>query len=98
MRYYEACAWRLLGEVALAEGDEHLDEARENLEKSAATFKSIGAENDYALALAGLGRQRLAARDRSGAEKNLREALAIFERLKTLVEPERVRGTLARLS
>jgi class 3 adenylate cyclase/tetratricopeptide (TPR) repeat protein len=95
MKYYQACAWRLIGEVALAEGRAQRDLARQSFQKSAAGFKAVGAENDYALALAGWGRQRIADADRAGAEGHLREALAIFERLGTLREPDVVRGILA---
>jgi hypothetical protein len=97
MKFYEGCAWRLFGEVALAEGGEGLSSAARHLEKSMATLEPLGAENELALAWAAYGRvcQRLG--ERSVARDYTTRALATFERLGTRLEPERVRRTLAEI-
>ena len=72
-------------------------EAEAHLEQSLTILKSIQAENEAALTLAALGRLRKKQRRWKAARQNLTEALETFERLGTLIEPERVRQELASL-
>ncbi len=99
----ELCGWkwfagrarRCLGEVALRTGS--LKEAEDHLGQGLAILDSIGAENEAALARAALGRLRMKQRRWTHARRDLSEALATFERLGTLIEPDRVRQDLAAL-
>jgi tetratricopeptide (TPR) repeat protein len=95
MRYFWGRAARLLGELAIAEGD--LESAVAYVEKAIDVLASIGAENDLALAYAGRGRLRLRRGEPGPAQSDLARALALFERLGTLGEPDRVRAELASL-
>jgi tetratricopeptide (TPR) repeat protein len=99
MRFYVASAQRLLGEIKLSAnlGVNGLAEAAEHFEKSIALLYEIGAENELALALAGYGHLHQRRGDVARARACLTEALAIFERLGTLREPDRVRQLLAAL-
>ena len=60
-------------------------------ERSMALLQQIGAENELALAYAGYGRLHQQQGDLAQARAYLRRALAIFERLGTLHEPDRIR-------
>jgi tetratricopeptide (TPR) repeat protein len=84
---------RCLAEVALAERD--VEEALRRLESALVPLRESRSENELALALAALGRARRLAGDDSAADAHLQEALAIFERLGTGDEPDRVRHELA---
>jgi hypothetical protein len=55
----------------------------------------MGAENDLAHSLAGLGAIDLESGDRESGSARLGEALAIYERLGTLGVPDAVRAVLA---
>ena len=92
--YYVGWAQRILGEIALK-----IDPARavSHFEKSIAVFQEIKAENDLALAYAGYGRIQMQQGQFAQARDYLTKALQIFERLGTLIEPEKVRGILAEL-
>ena len=93
-RYYVGFAHRLLGEIALknnpAQGTSHL-------EKSIAVLQEIKAENELALAYAGYGRLHKKQGQVEQAREYLAKALEIFERLGTLIEPDKVREELAEL-
>jgi len=93
-RYYAGFAQRLLGEIALktnpAQGASHF-------EKSIAVLQEIKAENELALAYAGYGRLHKQKDQIAQAREYLTKALEIFERLGTLIEPDKVREELTGL-
>jgi tetratricopeptide (TPR) repeat protein len=93
-RYYLGWAQRLLGEIALKN---NLARAAAHFEKSIAVLQKIKAENELALAYAGYGRLHKQKGHITQAREYLTKALKIFERLGTLIEPEKVREVLAEL-
>jgi tetratricopeptide (TPR) repeat protein len=95
MRAYTGWAHRLLGEVALKTDIEH---AGAHFEKSIDIFRQLQAENELALAYAGYGRLYKLQGDIVQAREYLAKALEIFDRLGTLIEPDKVRKELAELS
>ena len=95
--FYIACADRLLGEVATAEGGDQYPVAAAHLEKSIAAFERLGAHNELALAWASYGQLLDKLGDRARAHEYLTRAIQGFERLGTLIEPDRVRRMLAEL-
>jgi tetratricopeptide (TPR) repeat protein len=88
-------AHRLLGEVALSTNQ---PQAELHFEQSIPIFQGIKAENELALAYGGLGRCHKQQGDISEARECLTQALEIFERIGTLLEPDKVRKELAGLS
>ncbi|MGD2038297.1 MAG: hypothetical protein PVH28_10465, partial [Desulfobacterales bacterium] len=94
MRYELGFAHRLLGEISLKNNP---DQAAPHFEKSTVIFQEIKAENELALAYAGYGRLLKEHGEIAQAREYLTNALDIFERLGTLIEPEKVRGILAEL-
>jgi len=94
MRYEIGFALRLLGEVILKTDP---SQAVPHFEKSIAIFHEIKAENELALAYAGYGRLHKQQNQIPQAREYLMRALEIFERLGTLLEPDRVREILAEL-
>lgn len=94
MQFAIGSAHRLLGEVALCTDPA---EAALHFEHSLVILQQIGAENDLALAYAGYGRLRSQQEEPTLARDYLSRALAIFERLGTLGELEKVRQELLRL-
>ena len=93
-RYYSAFAQRLLGEIALKTNPA---QAVPHFEKSIAVFQDIKAENELALSFAGYGRCYKLKGQIAQALEYLTKALKIFERLGTLIEPDKVRKELAGL-
>jgi tetratricopeptide (TPR) repeat protein len=93
-RYYAGFAQRLLGEIILKINP---TQAASHFEKSIAIFQEIKAENNLAMAYAGYGRLHKQQGEIARAREFLTNALEIFERLGTLIEPEKVRGILAEL-
>ncbi len=93
-RYYLGWAERLLGEVALKTNP---TQAAPHFEKSIAVLREIKAENELALAYAGYGRLHKQQGKTAQAREYLIKALEIFERLGTLIEPDKVREALAEL-
>jgi class 3 adenylate cyclase/tetratricopeptide (TPR) repeat protein len=93
-RYYLGLAQRLLGEIALKDNPA---QAASHFEKSIAVLQEIKAENELALAYAGYGRLHKQQSQIAKAREYLTKALEIFERLGTLIEPDRVREELAGL-
>ena len=93
-RYYLGFALRLLGEVTLKTDP---TQATIHFKKSIAILSEIKAENELALAFAGYGRLYMQQGNNDEARKYLNKALDIFERLDTLIEPEKVRKELAHL-
>ena len=94
-RYYLGFALRLLGEVTLKTD---LTQATTHFEKSIAILREIKAENELALAYAGYGRLYMQQGNNDEAREYLNKALEIFERLGTLIEPDKVKKKLASLS
>ncbi len=90
-RYYVGFAQRLLGEIALKTNPA---QAALYLEKSIAVLQEIKAENELAQAYAGYGRLHKQQGQIPQAREFLIKALEIFERLGTLIEPDRVREEL----
>jgi tetratricopeptide (TPR) repeat protein len=84
-------AHRLLGEIVLKD---NLAQAMIHFDKSIAIFKEIEAENELALAYAGIGRLHKKQGQVLQAREWLSKAQEIFERLGTLIEPDRVREEL----
>jgi class 3 adenylate cyclase/tetratricopeptide (TPR) repeat protein len=94
MRYYAGFAQRLLGEIVLKTNP---TQAVPHFEKSIAIFREIKAENQLALAYSGYGRFHMQQGQIAQAREYLTKALEIFERLGTLIEPEKIREELAGL-
>jgi tetratricopeptide (TPR) repeat protein len=94
MRFFMGRAQFLLGEVAI-KTDTTL--AASHFEKSIAVFQEIKAENELARAYAGYGRYYKGQGDVARACEYLTEALEIFDRLGTMIEPDKVRRELAEL-
>jgi tetratricopeptide (TPR) repeat protein len=95
VRYYAGFAQRLLGESVL---ETNPTQAVPHFEKSIAIFREIKAENQLAMAYAGYGRLHKQKGQIAQAREYLTKALEIFERLGTLIEPDRVREELAGLA
>jgi len=94
LRYELGFAHRLLGENVLKNNPA---QAAPYLEKSIAIFREIKAENELAMAYAGYGRLHKKQGEIARAREYLTKALEIFERLGTLIEPDKVREILAEL-
>jgi predicted ATPase/class 3 adenylate cyclase len=92
--YYLGQAHRLLGEVALNTDPE---ESSSHFEQAITILSEIRAENHLALAHAGYGRLSKRQGDMVQAREHLTRSLEIFERLGTLIEPDKVRRELAEL-
>jgi len=94
MKFFSGWGYRLLGEIALKT---NTDQAKFHFEKSIEVLRNIKAENELALAYAGFGRFYKLQRNIEEARKYLTESLEIFERLETLIEPEKVKRELIEL-
>jgi class 3 adenylate cyclase/tetratricopeptide (TPR) repeat protein len=94
VRYELGFAHRLLGEISLKTSPA---QAAPHYEKSIAIFQEIKAKNELAMAYAGYGRLHKTQGEIALAREYLSKALEIFERLGTLIEPEKVREILAEL-
>jgi class 3 adenylate cyclase/tetratricopeptide (TPR) repeat protein len=94
VRYYAGFAHRLLGESILKTNPTQADP---HFEKSIAIFQEIKAENQLAMAYTGYGRLHKKQGETARAQEYLTKALKIFERLGTLIEPDKVREELAGL-
>ena len=94
-RYYLGCAHRLLGETTI---ETNPVQSAQHFEKSIEVLRDIGAENEMAMAYAGYGRFYMKQGQVERAMQYLSKALKIFERLGTLVEPDKVRKELTGLS
>ena len=93
-KLYTALAERLLGEVDLKTNAEL---AASHFEKAISIFQEIKAENELGLAYSGMGRLHKQQRNTEQARECLTKALEIFERLGTLLEPDKVKQELAAL-
>jgi class 3 adenylate cyclase/tetratricopeptide (TPR) repeat protein len=94
MSYEIAWSHRLLGEIALGTSPAR---ATPHFEQSIGMLQEIKAENELALAYAGYGRLHRQQGQFAQAREYLTKALEVFERLGTLVEPDRVREIMAEL-
>ncbi len=99
---YKLCigwAHRLLGEIALKTNPAQVGEplAEPHFKKSIGLLREIKAENHVALAYAGYGQHHTQRGTMTRAREYLTKALDIFERLGTLIEPDKVREKLAEL-
>ena len=101
MQLHIGAAHRLLGEVALTTNPAQVDAplAASHFEQSISILQQIDAENELALAYAGYGRLLQASSKGTSLRPatHLTRALAIFERLGTLSEPDKVKQALAAL-
>jgi predicted ATPase len=93
-RYFLAWTHRLLGEIVLKTNPA---QAAAYLEKSIAVLQEIKAENELALAYVGYGKLHKQQGQFAEAREYLMKALEIFERLDTLIEPDKVKEILAEL-
>ena len=94
MKFVIGSAYRLLGEIAL---QCNTVEASSNFEKSINILTEIKAENELALAHTGYGKLYIQQGNIEKARKYLNQALETFERLGTLIEPDKLRKELAEL-
>ena len=69
-------------------------QAAPHFEKSITVLREIKAENELALAYSGFGRLHKQQGNIEQAREYLEKALEIFERLGTLIEPDKVRKEL----
>jgi len=90
----------LLGEIALKTNPSQAGDPQAGpcFEKAIAVFQEIKAENWLAVAYAGYGRFHKQQGNIAQAREYLNQALEIFERLGTLIEPDKVREDLAGLA
>jgi tetratricopeptide (TPR) repeat protein len=94
MKYCIGWIHRLLGEVAMKT---YHSEAFSHFKKSIDVLREIKANNELALAYAGLGRLYKQQGNKNHAREYLKKALAIFEQLGTLLEPDKIREDLVGL-
>ena len=92
--YYLGRGRRLLGEISLRTRP---DEAGPFFKEAIQLLCEIDAENDLALAYSGMGRFHKQQGNTEQAREYLTKALEIFERLGTLLEPDKVKQALAAL-
>ena len=90
-RYYIGFNHRLLGGIAL---NTNPDQAASHFQLSIDILREIKAENELALAYADYGRLHKKQGQVAQAREYLAMALKIFERLGTLIEPDKVREEL----
>lgn len=93
-RYFIGWSQRLLGEVAI---ETNPTQSVSFFERSIAVLREIKAENELAQAFSGYGRFHKQQGNIEQARKYLRDALEIFERLGTMIQPDKVRKELASL-
>ncbi len=98
----EPCGARFcIGYAHLLDGEMSLEtdpaQAAAHFDNSISIFREIKAENVLGLAYAGYGRLHKQQGDTRQAREYFSKALAIFERLGTLIEPDKVRKELAEL-
>jgi class 3 adenylate cyclase/tetratricopeptide (TPR) repeat protein len=93
--FFTARSSRLLGEVALAEGD--LAQARQRFDRTAALSQPTGMLGELGFALAGRARVERATGEFLSARRHMAAALGVLTRLCTLHEPERLRAELREL-
>jgi hypothetical protein len=96
-KFYAGSLHRLLGQIAPEKNPEQVREpfAAPQLEASILILQGIKAENELASALAAYGRLCKRRGRVADARDYLTRTLKIFERLGTMIEPEKVRTELA---
>ena len=94
MRYFLGSAHRILGEIALSM---NVSQAAQHFDESARIANEINSENELALTYGGYGRLHTRQGRLAEARDCFSKALEIFERLGTLIEPDKVRQELADL-
>jgi len=94
-KWFLGFAHRLLGEVALKTNPE---EAPPHFDRAISFFRETKGENELALAYSGMGRYHKQQGNVEQAREYLTKALEIFERLGTLIEPDKVREELAEIT
>jgi tetratricopeptide (TPR) repeat protein len=92
---WQGGGYRFLGEISLKTDP---DNALFYFEQAMSIYNEIKAENELALAYSGMGRYHKRQGDTAQAKEYLTKALEIFERLGTLIEPDKVRKELAELA
>jgi tetratricopeptide (TPR) repeat protein len=99
MKFYASWMRRLLGEITLERNPEQVTEpfAAPQFERCIAQFREINAENELARAYASYARLHKAQGRPADAHDYLTRALEIFDRLGTLIEPDKARSELAAL-
>ena len=95
MRYEVGYAHFFLGEMSV---ETDPDEAASHLDKSISVFQEIKAENALAMAYAGFGRLHKQQGRDAPAREYLSKALEIFEGVGTMIEPDKLRAELSRLT
>jgi tetratricopeptide (TPR) repeat protein len=95
IKCYTSYAYRILGEVVL---ETDADQAVKYFKKSIDISQEIKTENELALVYADYGRYYRQKGDIVQSREYLIKALEIFERLSTLIEPEKIRKELAEMS
>jgi tetratricopeptide (TPR) repeat protein len=100
VKFSAASCHYLLGKISLITdpAQKKTPSAKTRFEKAISICREIKAENRLAVAYAGLGRYYKLQGDAAAAREYLNQALEIFERLGTLLEPEKVREELAELT
>jgi tetratricopeptide (TPR) repeat protein len=100
LKFHIGCAHRMLGEIALTTNPAQVGEplAAPHFAESIAMLRAINAENELALSYAGYGRLHKEQGNVEQARNYLAQALEVFERLGTLIEPDKVRQELAELT
>jgi tetratricopeptide (TPR) repeat protein len=94
-KLFIAWAHRLLGQIASIDQPE---QALSHFEQSSLVLNKIKAANELALTQAALGRLYKQLGNIRQARENLSRALEIFEKLGSLVEPDKIRKELEELS
>jgi tetratricopeptide (TPR) repeat protein len=93
-RPFAGRAHELLGQVSL---ETRIGEAAGHFDKAISILQETQTENSLAIACAGMGRYHKQQGNTVEARKYLTKALEIFERLGTLIEPDKVREELSEL-
>jgi tetratricopeptide (TPR) repeat protein len=92
LSYFAVRSSRLLGEIALEQGN--TGEAETLLRTAIDAARSTASANELGLALGAYGRLQQALGDLAAAREHIGEALEILERLGTLEAPSRLRSEL----
>ena len=99
LKYWVLRQRRLLGEINLKTNPEQAKDplAGPHFEHCISLSKEIKADNELALSYTGYGRVQKQQGQLTQAREYLKKALETFERLGTLIEPQKVREILAKL-
>jgi tetratricopeptide (TPR) repeat protein len=94
MKYWLGRTHFMIGQIVL---ETNFSQALPHFEKSTSIFKETKAENELARSYAGTGRYYKKQGDIVQARDYFTKALEIFERLGTLIDPDKVKEELASL-